>query len=91
MTKVKSITKTCDCCPTQWEGITEDDKGIYIRYRWGYLSVRVGRKGKGILDAIGGKELYGKQIGEEFDSILTYDQLVKEVKTKLNLPKGERR
>lgn len=38
----KSITNLGTSCPTQWEGITEKGEHIYIRYRFGYLYVRVG-------------------------------------------------
>ena len=39
--KVKSIEKTCNACPSQWEGLTEDGKYIYIRYRHGEFSAAV--------------------------------------------------
>ena len=32
---VIDITRTCPALPAQWEGSTEDDCGIYIRYRHG--------------------------------------------------------
>lgn len=48
---VESITMTCGACPTQWEGHTNDGKSVYVRYRWGYLSVDVNDK-----------TVYGRQI-----------------------------
>lgn len=33
MYKVKFMEKTCNACPSQWEGMTECGKHIYIRYR----------------------------------------------------------
>lgn len=39
--KVVSLTKTCGGCPAQWEGLTEDGRAVYVRYRWGILSVGV--------------------------------------------------
>lgn len=39
--KVTKIIKITGCCPTQWEGVTDDGLPIYIRYRHGDISVRV--------------------------------------------------
>ena len=51
---------TCEACPSQWEGITDDGQEVYIRYRWGHLSVRVN-----------GAEIFSRQIGDGFDGVLT--------------------
>lgn len=56
--KVKTLTKTCDLCPSQWEGELEDGRMIYIRIRHDYLSVRVSKKeGSDIKEAVRGAEL----------------------------------
>lgn len=39
---VYDVKQTCGACPSSWEGRTEDGREVYARYRWGYLSVRVG-------------------------------------------------
>lgn len=39
---VKSITMTCGACPSQWSGKTTTGRTVYIRYRYGHLSVSVG-------------------------------------------------
>lgn len=39
--RVKTLQNDGGSCPSQWSGKTEDDKDIYIRYRWGKLSVLV--------------------------------------------------
>jgi len=39
---LKELKMTCDVCPSQWEGKTEDGKTVYILYRWGCLSAGVG-------------------------------------------------
>jgi rRNA maturation protein Nop10 len=38
---VKSLIMTCQYCPSQWEARTFDDKFVYIRYRWGTLSLEI--------------------------------------------------
>lgn len=40
--RVIEIRKTCYACPAQWEGMVEGGKHLYIRYRWGWLSVDIG-------------------------------------------------
>jgi hypothetical protein len=54
MVKVSEIRKTCLACPAQWEGETESGK-IYIKLRWGHLSVRLGPT---FDKAIGGRPVF---------------------------------
>lgn len=39
--KIKTLTKTCDGFPAQWEGKTYEDKFVYVRYRFGCLQLSV--------------------------------------------------
>lgn len=41
--KITSLRKTCSACPSQWEGETSDGRAVYIRYRWGGLSLGIGK------------------------------------------------
>lgn len=45
MLHIASLKRTCIACPSQWEGVLEDGRPIYIRFRWGELSVRLGEIG----------------------------------------------
>ena len=58
--KAISLIKTCEACPSQWEGTLDDGRNFYIRYRWGYLSLRFSEEPGG--DAVGGPEAYGKTL-----------------------------
>jgi hypothetical protein len=49
MMTITKIKKTCWACPSQWEGKTKDGRAVYIRFRWGNLSVCAG---KSVRDAI---------------------------------------
>lgn len=42
MIKIIEAYRTCIACPSQWECLTDDNRPVYIRYRWGFLSVQVG-------------------------------------------------
>ncbi len=41
MIRIDRLKKTCEGCPTQWEGITTDGGDVHIRYRWGTLVVYI--------------------------------------------------
>lgn len=87
MVVVKEIIKTCSACPSQWEGITDDNRMIYIRYRWGGLSVRLGEKDNmDISSAVRGKEIFCGTFGDGFDGVMEYSVLKEICKDILNLP-----
>lgn len=33
------VTPICQACPSDWEAIDDEGREIYIRFRWGHLSV----------------------------------------------------
>lgn len=73
--KLKELIQTCTACPSQWEGRTEDDFPIYVRYRWGYLSIRKGEKGSE--SAVEGTEIYSNQMGEDLDGTIAENTVLK--------------
>jgi hypothetical protein len=90
MIKIKEITKTCGACPAQWEGTTIENEPVYIRYRWGYLSIRIGPKNGDIQDAVEGKEIFGKQVDESgWAGEMLYSQLKKHTKSLIKFSQKE--
>jgi len=75
---VKEITQTCFACPSQWEGTTKDGEEIYIRYRWGGLSVE-----------INGEEIFHKGIGGGLDGCMSFSELKKNTKKILDFSEVE--
>jgi hypothetical protein len=76
MVRVTAITHTCEACPAQWSGLTDDGRQVYVRYRWGYLSVRVAPDtSKDEYAAVRGDEVFGEQLGDGYDGFLSYDKL----------------
>ena len=73
MKKVR-LRQTCEACPSQWEGYTDKHESVYIRYRWGYLSVE-----------IDDKEIFGKNISNGLDGILSFEELKKELEGILDM------
>lgn len=59
--KLLRLKKTCEACPSQWEGELEDGRFIYIRFRWGNLGFGIGET---IKDAIKNYD-YGNDVGND--------------------------
>jgi len=81
--QITKLKKTCEACPAQWEG--EDSKGnpIYIRFRWGYLSIRRGKKDEDTMSAIDGEEIFGEKLSDGLDGNLSFEELKNAVKSGL--------
>ena len=59
--RIIELEQTCYACPSQWEGKTLSGQDVYIRYRWGYLSISIDEKA-----------IYGEQIGDEWSGVLAW-------------------
>lgn len=59
--KIIKLRKTCFAAPSQWEGVDSEEYPIYIRYRWGKLSVRIGKKRGDVWSAVDGDEIFSKE------------------------------
>lgn len=73
MMKITEIRRTCFACPSQWEGRGESGC-VYIRFRWGTLSVRAGST---IKDAIAGPTIFEWHDDDEHGGFMEYDELRK--------------
>lgn len=92
MIRVLKVKNTGGACPSQWEGITDDDRAVYVRYRWGYLSVCVGKAGDHTEFAgVEGEEVYGEQVGGGFDGVMDYTELIEHTKDVIEFPERETR
>lgn len=77
MVKVKEVVNTCDGCPAQWEGITtDDDRQIYVRYRWGCLAISIGEIGDmSEFAAVRGEEILFIDREDEYHGTMEYSEL----------------
>jgi hypothetical protein len=66
--KLRSLTRTCIACPSQWDAETWDGEQVYARYRYGYLSVRMGGPG--------GEEIFGKEVGDGLDGTMSDEDML---------------
>jgi hypothetical protein len=85
MVKIIEIRRTCFACPAQWEGKTESGY-VYIKFRWGTLSVRAGST---IKDAVAGPTIFEWHDDDEYGGFLEYDELRKITAEVLDLPDVE--
>jgi hypothetical protein len=71
---IESLIMTCSACPSQWEGKTDDDRNVYIRYRWGRLTVQfgIGEGGKGV----NGEYVLKDELGGNLDGSLEESDLI---------------
>lgn len=73
---VVALTKTCLACPSQWDGVLEDGRAIYARYRHGALSVGIGDDPE---EAVGNswteRALYADYVGDGFDGFMDFEEL----------------
>lgn len=74
---IKTITQTCDGCPSQWEIKLTDERMVYVRYRWGQLSIRISEKETDdIYDAVNGKEIYKQVLSYGLDGFLDEKEML---------------
>lgn len=73
---VKEVSLECIACPTCWEGVTYDRRKIAARYRFGRLSIRMGKVGDGSENAADlWREVWAVQLGGRDDGCLSYGEL----------------
>jgi hypothetical protein len=72
-TRVSKLTQTCEQNPAQWEGRTVDGLFIYVRYRWGWLSIGSGATAAEAVE--NDNNLFEKQLGNKLDGVLEYEKL----------------
>ena len=83
MIEVKNLEQTCDACPSQWEFRTFENRPVYVRYRWGNLTVSVGPSNGDVYDAVGGIDIVAESLGDPMDGFIEWAQ-VEEYLYKLN-------
>lgn len=75
--KIVKLECTCQACPTQYEAKLEDGRLVYLRYRWGYLSIRASPcETDNIHDAISGEEVLGESRGDDFHGSMDRDEVI---------------
>jgi len=74
---IKKIRQTCTACPSQWEAQDQDGHMIYIRYRWGHLSIRRSSEpSTDIYDAVLGEEIFHFGSDDPMDGYITLEEVL---------------
>jgi hypothetical protein len=88
--KLKSIVCTCGACPVQWEGLTEDNKFFYLRYRCGNLKFGIWENEEEFMDIKVNRDyLYNEKIGGDYDGVISIDQLKEKLKDLVIFPDND--
>jgi len=76
--EVRELVQTCGACPAQWEFRTCQNRPVYVRYRHGYLSIKIGEPDASIFSAVSGRSLFGEGRGGPYDGTIEWE-MVKEI------------
>ncbi len=79
--KVVNILSYGGACPFQIDALTDDNRLIYGRYRWGHLTATIGAQDDLSEDAAIRKELiFSAQVGGEYDGCMDLNEFQEHTK-----------
>jgi len=81
---VTRLVNTCPAAPSQWEGVTSDNRCIYIRYRHGSLRIGIGHTQD---EAVADDTTYTANLGHGYG--MDYAELCSVAPEWLQLPEEE--
>jgi len=85
--ELATLTRTCLACPSQWEGVLDDGRAIYVRYRHGELSVGIGGDiDDAVRNGMSDQALYAADIGDGLDGFMDVEELKTRLHGLLKLP-----
>jgi len=70
--EINNLNNTTVACPSQWEFFTFDEIPVYVRYRWGYLTISIGISGEDISTAYNGTCIFEREIGNSADGFIEW-------------------
>ncbi len=71
---VTRLVRTCNACPSQWDGTLDDGRLFYARYRFGGFSLRISNT-PGADPHDDGEEVMDEEIGGEYDGDMTDEEM----------------
>lgn len=72
--RITKIKQTCWACPSAWEGKTDNDEDVYIKYRYGVLSLTV--------DDILVEKLF---VGDGLDGVMDLDKAIEALSSHITI------
>ena len=79
MIKINNLKQTTIACPAQWEFYTFDNRPVYVRYRWGALSIYIGSPDGSMYETYDGKIIFYEEIGNNADGFIEWEHVEKEL------------
>jgi hypothetical protein len=73
---VTELVKSCEHCPAQWDGRTEDGRVLYVRYRYGRLSVQLGVDTGDEFDGVNGALILQDAAGDQWDGSMETAEMI---------------
>ncbi len=71
---IKELVPLCRGCPSDWETTDHLDRYIYIRFRWGRLTVSVGETETTT------ERIYSEQVSDHYDGFMEAAQMIEHTK-----------
>ena len=75
MFDLQSVKRTTWAAISQFEGLTTDGRHVHVRYRWGELSVHLGKVGEPATNVMGGELVYDGNYGDRHDFDIDWDEI----------------
>jgi hypothetical protein len=79
------LRQTGDACPSQWEGVLDDGRAVYIRYRFGLLAVGVGAALDDAVLMCMDAPLLDLAISDHYDGVMTTEEMAEHVRSVLEV------
>ena len=85
MFKIIKILNHGGVYPFQVDALTDDDRLIYGRYRWGRLTVQIGKVGDfSEFAAVDGEKIFSQYIGIQYSGTMTLEEFIDHTKETLD-------
>lgn len=75
------VELTCQACPSQWEGTLADGRHVYVRFRFGVLSVGLGAT----VEEARCDETFREMISDGLDGFIRWEGVLEAVEKKAAL------
>lgn len=87
---VKEIEMTCFACPSQWDVYLEDERELYVRYRWDWLTVSMRHDSDDTHWHAWNEVIFEKKVGDDgFGGCMDTDEMLEHTNIDLFVQKAE--
>lgn len=80
--KIVELNRDCLACPSAWIAKTDTGSVLYIRYRWGTLTVRESKDIDSLFTE--GSIIFDRTVGDFYDGFMGYQEMLETTGFKLS-------